>query len=287
MINQGISQDDFRSPVFDLFCEYRLTLTNSLWEFSEALFREEKENLSWFRDCLNKFSSPPKIVPFLEPQVVEDVASQVLLDHGYSSGLVDLEGICDEEKEKSGLDVVFYEKLETAKNALLGSIDFDAMKIKIYRQEKEYKPRERFTLAHELGHYFMKHDGYMRGEYLDEEDDDSTDSWKLDFSDIARLEWQANQFASCLLMPRKTVTELFYEYADILKIRNRGHAPLFVDDQPCNLRSYQEITSLLMGRLLVSRNALTIRLKEMNLIRDERKRMKKAGFSLRHFVRYS
>ena len=228
MINQGISQNDFKSPVFDLFCEYRLTLTNSLWEFSAALFREEKESLSWFFDCLNQFSSPPKIVPFLEPRVVENTASQVLLDHGYSSGHVDLERVCEEEKARSGLDVVFYEKLEVPKNSLLGSIDFDAMKIKIYRQEKEYKPRERFTLAHELGHYFMKHDEYMRGEYLDDEDDDSIDSWKLDFSDIARLEWQANQFASCLLMPRKAVTELFYEYADTLKIRNRGYAPFLL-----------------------------------------------------------
>lgn len=52
--------------------------------------------------------------------------------------------------------------------------------------------RDRFTIAHEIGHYFLHRDGcsYARGEF--------------DVPKYRDPEWQANTFASSLLIPKET-----------------------------------------------------------------------------------
>ena len=53
--------------------------------------------------------------------------------------------------------------------------------------------RDRFTLAHEVGHYFLHHDGYLYAR--------STQK----IPKYRDPEWQANTFASALLIPRELV----------------------------------------------------------------------------------
>lgn len=68
--------------------------------------------------------------------------------------------------------------------------------------------RQRFTVAHELGHLILEHDGRpMIVEHLHR----SRVSWRDGTSSLAtdREEIAANQFAAALLMPRTLVEEMF------------------------------------------------------------------------------
>lgn len=66
----------------------------------------------------------------------------------------------------------------------------------VYNQAIESAGRIRFTLAHELGHYLVHR--HLHGEFNCSEAD--TLHWD---SPERQMEKQANEFASCLLMPRK------------------------------------------------------------------------------------
>jgi hypothetical protein len=57
---------------------------------------------------------------------------------------------------------------------------------------------------------------------------------------------------------------------DSLEISDRGFGALYVDNQACNLQSYQFVTSYLMQQCGVSRAASTIRLEGLGLLRDAR-----------------
>lgn len=72
------------------------------------------------------------------------------------------------------------------------------------------EPRYRFTLAHELGHYYLHKSLLERYDMRIFESLDTIQVTGGSIDDYRRLELQANQFASCLLMPYK----MFIEYAD-------------------------------------------------------------------------
>jgi Zn-dependent peptidase ImmA (M78 family) len=67
----------------------------------------------------------------------------------------------------------------------------------IYVNRAENDARQRFTIAHEIGHWQLKHGNAYR--------DTSSN-----FSDVGTslIETEANRFAACLLMPRKMVINM-------------------------------------------------------------------------------
>ena len=65
--------------------------------------------------------------------------------------------------------------------------------------------RKRFTLAHELGHYFLHRD---KGEFLDE-------TLFRNQSKMTPYEWDANRFAAMLLMPQTEYSKLQREGHDL------------------------------------------------------------------------
>jgi len=62
--------------------------------------------------------------------------------------------------------------------------------------------------------------------YWDIETGDYTD---LAEDDIRHLEWQANYFASCLLLPRDSFVASVFEKARQMDLRDRGHGLIFLD----------------------------------------------------------
>jgi Zn-dependent peptidase ImmA (M78 family) len=155
-------------------------------------------------------------------------------------------------------------------NPVLGRILFQSMEIHIYRQVAPRRARERFTLAHELAHHILNHSRYMFREYCDEEDFTLSRSDTSVGTAIARMEFQANYFASCLLMPRTNFIEDFRRLAQTRDILDKGFGALYLDNQRCNLESYELITNALMRAYGVSRTAATIRLEALGLLRDAR-----------------
>ena len=87
------------------------------------------------------------------------------------------------------------------------------------------------------------------------------------------MEFQANYFAACLLMPRTNFTEDLLQLVQRLGTKNRGFGILFVDNQSCNQENYRLITSRLMTIYGVSRTAATIRLETLGLLQNDRNRV--------------
>jgi Zn-dependent peptidase ImmA (M78 family) len=120
-------------------------------------------------------------------------------------------------------------------------------KTKICVQEKDHRNRRRFTIAHEIGHFVLKHN--FGGEHV------HVDKGSLVFTSfrnprsskgIDPKEIEANQFASCLLMPAKLVRRAVEDLP-----------PWPLDDPQINT---------LAKKFQVSVQAMTIRLTSLNLI---------------------
>lgn len=70
--------------------------------------------------------------------------------------------------------------------------------------------RQHFTLAHELGHYFLHKELLQEeGGFIDQDDqlDGNRVLYRLDSASRSELETQANRFAASLLMPRELVKD--------------------------------------------------------------------------------
>ena len=84
--------------------------------------------------------------------------------------------------------------------------DFKSILVDLeYFQNDKMHCRNRFSIAHELGHLFLHRDFFLQNFHSD-----NVEGWlhcQVAIDDIAfhRLEWQANMFASLMLMPGENV----------------------------------------------------------------------------------
>jgi Zn-dependent peptidase ImmA (M78 family) len=108
----------------------------------------------------------------------------------------------------------------------------------------------------------------MSGEYCKESNLDIENPLDIGIRDILRMEWQANTFASCLLLPQNPLVADFFSSTAELEIPNKGYGFLYLDNQKCNLDNYYRITNILKQKYQVSRSVLKIRLKKLGLINE-------------------
>ena len=78
------------------------------------------------------------------------------------------------------------------------------------------------------------------------------------------IEWQANQFAACLIMPRKSVLGKLILWQVTEGIRNRGK--VYLDHQPDNIRNFKVMITLLAYEFKVSRTILEYRMNDLEII---------------------
>lgn len=129
-----------------------------------------------------------------------------------------------------------------------------------------------FTLAHEFAHILLHADtGLNQSDYNSLEDskfNPLTRKHNLQ-NDKNWIEWQANQFASALLMPKDALKMRLILNQKLLGINRVGQ--LFLDDQECNKFDYIKITSELSAFFNVSKAMLKYRMDDLNLIRYSEK----------------
>jgi len=101
-----------------------------------------------------------------------------------------------------GIEVITTESL--SKSGLSGKIEFRESPRKnpvIYVNAKDAEDRQRFTIAHELGHYFCGHDSSCREDT----------AFNMSPAVGAYEERQANDFAANLLMPKIAIEYFIHE----------------------------------------------------------------------------
>ena len=140
----------------------------------------------------------------------------------------------------------------------LGKCDFKEHVITI--NSSLSKHRQNFTIAHELGHIAL-HSSIVEN-LFSIEDRESDKNTIISKSIYGRMEYQANTFASYLLMPNipfmAEVNKLFKE-----KWITTGR--LYHDYQPCNIRDCNVVVGALSSKFNVSQEAVIVRLKRANL----------------------
>ena len=82
------------------------------------------------------------------------------------------------------------------------------------------------------------------------------------------MEWQANNFASFLLLPRGQFTADFFTVVETLELKDRGFGVLYLDEQACNLQNFFRVTDALKRKYNVSREVVKLRLKKMGLLNE-------------------
>lgn len=224
------------------------------------------EFLGNFDPSLLTNSKTVKAVPFLSIEEIQQSAQKLLEKVGYESGSVDLARICS----MLSIDLIFsnQEVQDEDGKIILGSANFDNKSIQINSNGNEH--RERFTIGHEIGHICLHHDRYLRSETIAESDlfidRDSNNSFNYE-----RLEIQANAFASELLLPRGIFELKTAEYREYLGYKDRTFGYIFVDNQGQNLNDYHRLLSLLSVEFEVSKKAIEIKFKKLDMLSDYRK----------------
>jgi Zn-dependent peptidase ImmA (M78 family) len=229
---------------------------------SELMLKlDPDQSIDEFRDWVDVVS-----IPFVSIEEIGRRCDTLLEKVGYQDGSVDLAKICS----LLSVDLQFsgQELLDVYGNPILGSANFDKKLVQINHHNN--KNRERFTLAHEIGHFYLDHDAFLRSETFVENDMFIEAEFKEIFN-YERLEYQANIFASHLILPERTFMPMLLACWYRHGFKHRGHGFIFVDDQPCNFAPYISLVSELSEAFEVSIQAVEVRLKKMGLLTDRRK----------------
>ncbi|MEN8178409.1 MAG: ImmA/IrrE family metallo-endopeptidase [Pseudomonadota bacterium] len=262
----GLHKSGHQSKYFDFFGYVSHQHTNSLKLFIGSLVKQgqEKEYVEALAPVETIRGNGNCVVEYREESEIEVICENLLSEIKYSFGEVHLEDICALLKERHNLAV--FENSDFPEG-VLGKISFDPLEIQILKDQKN-EARKRFTLAHELGHFLLGHSRYMSGEKCRESSLDVEKPDVVGMKDVMRMECQANQFASRLLLPKHQFSQTFLSIAARNGLSDRGFGVLYLDHQKCNQDVYYSVTSPLMKRYKVSRKAIKIRLKRLGYINE-------------------
>jgi len=285
---RGIVDQSFESQYFDFYCYSNEEYTNSLRSFFRDLSvkNTDKEGIKSLPKIRRIARGNKSKVPFLPKTEISNLAESIHKKIGYQSGSVSLRSV-SEFLEKEHKLLISYQSFE---NDILGKLSFNPLQIIINTEGHDHFERERFTLSHEIGHFILGHEKFMKGERCFEIDLDIDKKPELAIKDIMKMEYQANYFASCLLLPQDKFVYDFLALVEQLGLSKRGYGVLYLDEQPCNLDSYYKITDTLMNKYSVSRTVVKIRLKNLGLLTENyksltsgsKKGLTEAGFNSKY-----
>ena len=132
-------------------------------------------------------------------------------------------------------------------------VDYDC-----FMQER-FQNRIRFSFAHEVGHFVLHKDIYEKIPFI------SPEEWKYSVLNMAdkeyrNFEWQANEFAGRLLVPRE---RLIVEVKKIYKIIEDGGIQQYLSDDPGAVLS--RVSPVLCKPFGVSENVIERRVEREGL----------------------
>lgn len=277
-IERGLTQSDYASTYYRFFAAGGSTFTNSVSALLLAL-ADDDDSKALLSKVRNKRKLKKEAVAYLSSDAIDERAAEVLSSVGYEGGRVDLTAICGREEAETGMttDLAAVRSEAEAARGVLGRISFDPLEVVVFDLGADQTARQRFTLAHELGHHFLGHGSVMAREYVEEADLVGGDDPALTPKYIKRMEIQANQFAASLLLPKTHFTYEAIKASEALGLRDKGHGLIYVDNQKCNLRSFYAVSDKLTKEYGVSREAVRVRLDRLGLLNDARRRATQLG----------
>lgn len=129
---------------------------------------------------------------------------------------VDIEKIID---QRLALNIIPESNIKTDAY-LQGDLTAIVVDLEQYMDEHDrYSNRLRFSLAHEVGHYILHHSIYDQYE-VDTEEEYYSFIENIPDKEYKSFEWQANEFAGSLLVPRKRLIEEIQKIYEKIKKEN-------------------------------------------------------------------
>lgn len=258
-IKKSIFESQLSSKPLKFSGYYNGNFFNSTRSFFGALDSQTRQKNISFEKGVNL------TIPYISDEKIKEETTELLRKINYEGGAVNLQKICS----LLSIDLHHTNQPHQDENEIeiLGYANFS--KKEIYIHFHKNKNRERFTLSHEIGHFYLKHDQFLRSETLIASDlliDDTNDN-NFNYN---QLEFQANNFASCLLLPEDFFISKINELRKKLDIKDKGHGYIYVDNQSCNFLPYNLLLSELSNHFETSKQAIEIRLKKMNWLTDNR-----------------
>lgn len=180
---------------------------------------------------------------------IESIANQVLSKYVAKGGAYkQFDKICQSENIK-------YKEIEADKNKFCGVFTkyLDGQKYIIINLNIDNEGRKNFTIAHELGHYFLGHQLIGHADTIVNEECSNKDP----------MEYEADYFATCLLMPKDKITSAV---KSILYRINKipSNTPIVISGR--NYKTWVIINGELTKRYGVSETSLRYRLASLNLV---------------------
>ena len=140
-----------------------------------------------------------------------------------------------------------------------GSISTDLTNITVDEESMDrYANRYHFTLAHEVGHLLL-HADYIQSLAQEEVADWKRAILETSATDRSRMEYQASQFAGCLLVPRTPLVTAFQEARQGLE--DRGYDIAELSDV-----GISAISRVIAPQFEVSARVVDIRLRKEGLV---------------------
>lgn len=260
-IEYALTQPDFRPTIYGAYAVTPAGFADGWEGIWKGLGLENTIDECELKLILQTALAAAPRVTFISKEKIERLAEQTLKSISYNRGKVDLAKLIEKESSDVGLTVNFYDDSPS----VLGSITFYPTEIKIFANESKSSVA-RFTLAHELGHHFLNHGRYMTRESVCARDIDQSQQITIPKSEVERLEWQANTFASCLLMPYEEFHTTFGLLVQHLEIRNRGHGALYLDKQRENVAQFHKVCTSLSDYFGTSKTAIRLRMRTLGLL---------------------
>lgn len=190
-------------------------------------------------------------------RVIEQTANSVLIKYVKRGGV---HKVFNEIMTAEGIK---FRKIHSLNNSFVGALTKynNGQSYIVINNSIDNIGREHFTIAHELGHYFLAH------QLLQDTFRCSNDEIVEENLGVNIIEQEANYFASCLLMPEDKIQKAFLAMlynSRKAKIKNFLHVK---NDWTFGI--WCGIRDDLMKRYGVSEAALRYRLQQLNLARFE------------------
>lgn len=151
-------------------------------------------------------------------------------------------------------------------NPILGYYDRDKQIIFIDRSVHNTE-RFLFTLCHEVGHVVL-HRELKVNQKVYNRFKDSDYNFMLGKHELKNsknwIEWQANQFSACLVLPAAALWVRVYAFQKANGIRNAGR--IYYDNQPVNRKDFYDLTMFLSAFFCVSYTSIKYRLHETGIL---------------------
>ena len=210
---------------------------------------------------------------------VQRMLQYVVPEWADAPGVPNLEKIVSVLQSRYKVHFVFADDLGvlSAGQKILGMFSVAPLTVRVCKSIPAWSPPFRKTLAHELGHLALHRDMIGNGKYISREKPIVDTARQLRYREAAELsdhgwvEWQANEFSMCLILPQRFLRALVIAaQLEIGITSNLG--TVYLDDQPCNRRDAKRIISRIVELSGAKEPLLWRRLRFLGILEDHQKR---------------